>query len=48
MESNICMCAEDHQLFEVHKDVKVVQRTLQDTAGVVTDWYEADCLNKEL
>ena len=37
MESNICMYADDHQLFEVHEDAKVDQSRLQDIAGIVTD-----------
>ena len=44
MKSNICMFADDHQFFEVHKDVKIIQKRLQESAVTATSWYKENCL----
>ena len=44
MKSNICMFADYHQFFEAHKDVKIIQKRLQESAVTATSWYKENCL----
>ena len=44
MKSNICMFADDHQFFEAHKDVKIIQKRLQESPVTATSWYKENCL----
>ena len=44
MKSTICMFADDHQFFEAHKDVKIIQKRLQESAVTATSWYKENCL----
>ena len=40
IKSNICMYADDHQFYDTHKKVSVIQRNLQDCATEATAWYD--------
>ena len=43
-KSNICMYADDHQFYEMHKKVSEVQVKLQDCATEATGWYDSNLL----
>jgi hypothetical protein len=45
MKSSICMYADDHQLFETHKDIEIIQNRLQESAIMASKWYEANYLH---
>lgn len=44
IKSNKCMYADDHQFYETHKDIKVIESNLQQCATRATSWYDANFL----
>lgn len=42
--SNIEIYADDHQFYEIDKDINTIQTKLQDTAQEATTWYNANFL----
>ena len=44
IKSNLCMYADDHQFYDAHTNVNVVQRNLQDCAINATAWYDGNFL----
>ena len=42
--SKIGMCADDHQFYEINKDINTIQTKLQDTAQRATNWYDTNFL----
>jgi hypothetical protein len=44
MKSSTYMYADDHQLLETHKDIKIIKNRLQESAIMASKWYEANYL----